>query len=154
MASSISAQEPSGQKILILLVDDSMDDRLFFKRALKQVDFFHLVGEAEDGVQAMSYIKGEGIYSDREKFQLPDLIILDLKMPRMSGFDFLKWFREHGPSSVKVVVYSGSMEREDARRALALGADFYQTKPADTQDQIALLRSLEAYMIRQHRQNG
>lgn len=148
----MSARQYFEKKFRILLVDDSSDDRMLYKLALRKLDFLHLVAEAEDGVEAVHYLKGEGAFADRERFPLPDLILLDLKMPRMSGFDFLEWFRSSGPWNVKVVVLCGSREREDARRAMALGADFYQIKPVDPDDRVHLLRQLEAYMVRQHRE--
>ncbi len=72
-------------------------------------------------------------------------------MPRMSGFDFLEWLRKNGPTAMKVVVLCGSSERSDARRAMSLGADFYQVKPSEPEDRVRLLRMLEAYMVRQDR---
>ncbi len=85
-----------------------------------------------DGREAMHYIQGEGKYSDTSQHPVPDVILLDLKMPRINGFEFLKWLRSQSPPHYRVtpvVVMSSSALREDVDRAYALGANSYMVKP-------------------------
>ena len=81
----------------LLLVEDSEDDVVLLKRALKRYPEIGLVGSAEDGDIAIGYLSGSGEYADRAKHPLPDLMILDLKMPRRNGLEVLEWMRDLKP---------------------------------------------------------
>jgi CheY-like chemotaxis protein len=85
-----------------------------------------------DGREAMHYIQAEGNYTDASKCPVPDVILLDLKMPRINGFEFLEWLRTKSPNHYRfmpVIVMSSSALREDVDRAYALGANSYLVKP-------------------------
>src|SRR2546426_595611 len=75
----------------ILLVDDSENDRLFMRVAFKKANFNWPIQELHDGDEAIAYLKGDGHYSDRSKFPLPAVLLLDLNIPKKNGFDVLKW---------------------------------------------------------------
>src|SRR5688572_19628722 len=79
----------------ILLADDSEDDALLVKRALLQSGFKNPVLVVSDGEAAIEYISGQGQYADRQKYPTPVLIILDIKMPRTSGLEVLRWLRQN-----------------------------------------------------------
>ena len=116
-----------------LLVEDSADDSFFIDRAMKNVPDVQLC-IVKDGQEAIDYLEGRQSYADRKKFPLPDIILLDLKMPRVDGFQFLKWRREQAPDDVSlipVVVMSGSDLEEDIREAYTLGANRYLVKSTD-----------------------
>ncbi len=86
----------------------------------------------QDGREAMHYLQAEGNFSDASKYPVPDVILLDLKMPRINGFEFLEWLRSRGPHHYRfmpVVVMSSSALREDVDRAYELGANSYLVKP-------------------------
>jgi len=86
----------------------------------------------EDGKVAIQYIEGNGIYADREAYPVPQVILLDLKMPRINGFEFLEWLRNTAPRQhrfIPVVVMSSSGLKEDVSRAYSLGANSYLVKP-------------------------
>lgn len=111
----------------LLLVDDSEDDVWLFQRALTRHPKMQCVGRAENGEEAMHYLSGTGKFADRNEYPWPDVIILDLKMPRRNGFELLEWMR--GKDGMpKVAVFSSSDLPEDRERAAKLGAALYQPK--------------------------
>jgi CheY-like chemotaxis protein len=122
------------RKHFLLVEDDANDARLV------QIEFEKGSGSqlqlnwVKDGEQAVHYLEGNPPYTDRRKFPLPDVILLDLKMPRLNGFEFLEWLHKESPDHLRlipVVVMSGSDLQEDIRRAYELGANCYLTKPPD-----------------------
>ena len=118
-----------------MLVEDSNDDAYFIERAMKTVPDVHL-HKVKDGQEAMDYLEGREPFTDRKQYPLPDIILLDLKMPRVDGFQFLKWRRERASDNVSlipVVVMSGSDLDEDIREAYTLGANRYLVKSTDVE---------------------
>lgn len=116
-----------------LLVEDSDADAYFIERAMENVPDVSL-SAVKDGQEAIDYLQGRGSYADRKKYPLPDIILLDLKMPRIDGFQFLKWRREQADdvvSLIPVVVMSGSDLEQDIREAYTLGANRYLVKSPD-----------------------
>jgi CheY-like chemotaxis protein len=115
-----------------LLVEDSPDDVYLVERAFQKdgdVDRLHVVG---DGQEAMDYLMGVGIFQDRKKHPIPGVILLDIKMPRVSGLEFLQWLQEKAPEELRVIpviVMSGSEEERDIKTAYRLGASCYLVKP-------------------------
>ena len=117
--------------LLILHVEDDDNDAILFARACERAGLPADLHRVADGEQARDYILGAGAYADRMKNPLPQILILDLKMPRMDGFEFLKWLRsEHLMTALPVLVFTASVSREDKSRALAEGANSYFVKPA------------------------
>ena len=112
----------------MLLADDSADDRLLIARALKSLGTVKLVLSLEDGQEVIAYLDGHGPYADREKYPFPDLLLLDLKMPRVDGFEVLEWINGHASVKPLVVVLSSSEVPDDRKRAQALGANLYLVK--------------------------
>ena len=80
--------------ITILLVDDNEDDIFFSKHALREAQITNPYQTVTDGKEAIDYLSGAGKFADRTQFPLPGLMLLDLKMPRKTGFDVLQWVRE------------------------------------------------------------
>lgn len=113
---------------IFLLVEDNEDDVFFMKRAFQQAGVHNPLQIVRNGEEAIDYLSGQHDYSDRERYPLPDLIFLDLKMPGLNGFDVLKWMREQS-LIVPVVVLTSSPEEIDRQRALDLGAECYLLKP-------------------------
>ncbi len=117
--------------LLILHVEDDENDAILFGKACERAGLpaqTHRVAAADE---ARSYLLGEGVYADRVLFPLPQIIVLDLKMPRMDGFDFLKWLRQtEAFAKIPVLVFTASISREDKSRAMAEGASSYFVKPA------------------------
>src|SRR5579872_4629564 len=79
----------------VLVAEDNEDDFFLFQRALTKAKFESPVQRVENGEEAIAYLAGEGGYDDRVKYPLPSLLLLDLKMPRRTGFEVLEWTRQH-----------------------------------------------------------
>jgi len=119
------------KEAIILLVEDDEDDRFFMKIALEKAGIADALRIANDGREAIHYLGGEGEFSDRERFPLPRIIFLDLKMPYVNGFGVLEWMRGRGNEflGTPVIVLTSSPEERDQARAYQLGARCYLLKP-------------------------
>lgn len=132
----------------ILLVEDSEDDAFIMKKALAKSGVENPLQTVTDGQQAMDYLTGSGDYADRERFPLPFIVFLDLKLPYISGFEILEWLRQRPDlSSFVVVVLTGSSEKKDYERAYALGARSYLVKPPTAQSLKDVFKSLNSYWL-------
>lgn len=114
----------------ILLVEDSEDDRFFFKRALSRVNHPHHLVSVVDGHEVLKYLEQAHHSSASDGQGMPDVIFLDLKLPKFSGFEVLQWLNKQALlGKTRVVVLSGSDEQKDRARAQELGASDYVVKP-------------------------
>lgn len=119
----------------ILLVEDSRDDELLFLNVMQRAGLANPVLVVRDGGKAISYLRGDGEYSDRVKFPLPAILLLDLKMPVADGFKVLEWIREQTHLvSLHIVVLSHYGETKSINRAYELGAHSFLTKPIKHED--------------------
>jgi CheY-like chemotaxis protein len=100
-----------------------------------------------DGQEAIHYLSGDGAYSDRKLHPLPKLIVMDIKMPRVTGFEVLEWVRHHGGNlrRLPVVIVSSSDNPQDINRAYELGANAYMVKPMDFKAVEHLFQSITHY---------
>ncbi len=115
----------------LLIVEDSDDDVFFLRRALKTAGVTCPIFVAEDGRKAIDYMQGKGAYGNRAEYPLPDLILLDLKLPYVMGLDVLKWIREQPElAAIRVVVLTSSQLERDMEATFQLGGNGYLTKPA------------------------
>ena len=114
----------------ILLVEDEEHDVLFMQMALDAVGAKNPLSVAKDGCEAIDYLRGDGMYADRRQYPLPGLMLLDLRLPRVPGFEVLRWLRQQ-PAFAKlpVLVLSSSDQDSDVEAAYQLGADGYLVKP-------------------------
>jgi CheY-like chemotaxis protein len=95
----------------------------------------------EDGEEAVKYLSGHEEYADRSWFPLPNIIITDLKMPRMDGFELLRWLRAHpGCSAIPAIVMSSSGRPEDVIKAYNLGANCYFVKPSGLDELVTMIK--------------
>lgn len=135
------------ENFLVLVADDSENDRLLLKKAVERAaGKLRVAGEVSNGSDAIAYLKGHQHYNDREKFPMPDLLLLDLKMPLKDGFEVLTWLRTQSFSNLKVVVLTDSMQAEHIKRALDLGAHLFQVKPRMPHDLTAMILALEEHL--------
>ncbi len=131
----------------ILWIEDDPDDVLLIGRAIRKagLDQPSLV---RDGREAVAYLSGTGPYADRGAHPFPALILLDLKLPKMSGFEVLQWIREHEETSrIPVVMFTSSRERADVDRAYGLGANAYLLKSVDHDDLVEALRRFRSFWL-------
>jgi CheY-like chemotaxis protein len=118
-------------EVVYLLAEDSESDALLFRMEMGRHAGARLF-TVQDGQEAIDYLQGVPPYDDRRQNPLPDIILMDLKMPRVDGFDFLQWRRTEAPVELRVIpviVYSGSSLQRDVWRAYELGANRYMAKP-------------------------
>lgn len=117
---------------VILLVEDDPDDRDLTMRALKQSHLANPVVVAEDGVRALDYLFGEGSHAGRDPADVPALVLLDLKLPKVNGLEVLQRIRaDERTGLVPVVILTSSAEEEDRWASYSLGANSYVRKPVD-----------------------
>lgn len=132
----------------ILLVEDDPNDVLLIKRAFRKANLANPIHVVGDGEAAVAYLAGQAPYTDRERYPLPMLLLLDLKMPRKSGFEVLAWLREQpGLKRLPVVVLTASRETNDINRAYELGANSYLVKPVAFDTLLEMVKTLNLYWL-------
>lgn len=131
----------SGHQLKILVVEDSPQDAFLFKSAMERAHTHASLQIVEDGAEAVRYLRCEGKYHDRRTRPFPNFIISDIKMPRMDGFQFLRWARSHSATSqLPILLFSSAGNEADAEQAYRLGANAYLVKPFSLEELTDLLR--------------
>ncbi len=134
---------------LILVAEDEDNDFFLLNWAFGKQPEAAVLARASDGVQAMDYLSGIDEFADRTRFPLPDLVLLDLKMPRRDGFEVLQSIRSNPLTKALItIVLSSSREERDVKRAYRLGANSYVAKPNDTRGFLDLTRVFIDYWLR------
>ena len=145
---SESTRHPNARLVTVLHIDDDPNDTELFQAAARRAKVQFCVQNVSDAEQAMAYLSGRGIYANRRAYPLPSLILLDLKMPRATGFDVLHWIRNHPEvGSLPIVIFSGSELQDDIQQAYAGGADSYLVKPIGFNALIELVKNIDASWI-------
>ncbi len=123
---------PETGEPIILLVDDNPDDILLVRRTFQRAGSQHRLLALTSGLDAIAYFQGAPPYGDRAKFPLPDLVLLDIKMPACDGFEVLRWVRHQLQfAQIPVVMLTSSDEIRDVNLAYKLGANSFLVKPLD-----------------------
>ncbi len=139
----------------LLIVEDNEDDTFLFEVALKEAGFANPVFFVNGYDEALKFLKGEGDFSDRKAYPLPKIVLLDVRLPKYSGFDLLAWIRaQEKIRTLIVVMVSASSEEKDIARAYRLGANSYLNKPAEPEKFVELLRNFRTYWIDSNRYAG
>jgi CheY-like chemotaxis protein len=132
----------------ILLVEDNPSDINLTKRAFEKGHITNNLVVAEDGQEALDYIFGKGIYANRDISQLPTLILLDLKLPKVSGLEVLKRIRAAEIiKRLTVVILTSSKEDEDVAASYDLGVNSYIRKPIDFNQFAEAIKYLGLYWL-------
>ncbi|MBU1877394.1 MAG: response regulator [Chloroflexi bacterium] len=132
----------------ILLVEDDPNDVLLVQRAFRKANLINPIQVVGDGEAAVAYLAGQGPYADRQRHPLPVLMLLDLKLPRLSGHEVREWLRQQpGLKRLPVVVLSSSQERADVNRAYDLGANSYLVRPVALETLIDMVKTLNLYWM-------
>ncbi len=133
---------------IILLVEDNPDDELLTLRALKKTGVQNDVVIARDGVEALDYLFARGPYSGRDPAVMPQLILLDLKLPRVDGLEVLRRLRsEERTRLLPVVILTSSREQRDMLDGYGLGANSYVRKPVDFEQFVRAVDLLKLYWL-------
>ncbi|MDW7771767.1 MAG: response regulator [Desulfobulbaceae bacterium] len=133
---------------IILLVEDNPDDIKLTKRALRKSNILNRLEVARDGVVALDYLFGTGKFEGRDSRQLPQVILLDIKMPRLDGLECLKRIRANEQTRLlPVVVLTTSTEDRDRIESYKLGANSYISKPVDFEQFTRAVQQLGLYWL-------
>ena len=131
----------------ILQVEDDPNDVFFLQHAMKKAEVANPVQVASDGQQAIDYLKGAGKFADREKFPVPCLVLLDLKLPYVMGLEVLRWIREQTGTAFPVVMLSASAEAADIATAYRLGANAFLTKPSEENKFVDMAKAIKDFWL-------
>jgi CheY-like chemotaxis protein len=133
---------------IILLVEDNPDDVTLTLRALKKNNILNEVVVAKDGVEALDYLFGAGIYAGRDTSVMPVVTLLDLKLPKIDGLEVLKRVRANDKTKlIPIVILTSSKEENDLINGYSLGANSYIRKPVDFEQFNIAIRELGLYWI-------
>ena len=138
----------NNSKRRILLVEDNQEDRELIQLALDELGIPHEMTNVVDGQQAIDYLFGGGEFASRNKFENPDLMLLDLKLPKLPGFEVLKLIRANPPTSaIPVVIFTASNSQADMQTGYQLGANSIISKPLEPKLFAECVKLLGAYWL-------
>src|SRR6266568_7766941 len=128
----------------ILLVEDDEADIFLLRRAFRNARIANPLIEVRDGQAAIHYLSGEGDYADRTRYPIPFLVLLDLRLPKLSGFEVIAWMRDQPQlANLIVVVLTASDHVPDVTKARDLGANSYLVKPGNFQELVEMVRRIK-----------
>jgi CheY-like chemotaxis protein len=132
----------------ILVVEDEMDDVLLMKRGFNAAGITTPVRFVYDGSEAIDYLQGKPPFDNRVTYPMPTLLLLDLKLPKVTGFEVLDWLRNQPQlKDLMVIVFSGSEWKPDMDAAHAAGANLYLLKPTDWKDFVVALQRVNQDLV-------
>jgi CheY-like chemotaxis protein len=134
----------------ILLVEDSEDNIFLVRHAMRKADVTTPLQVVTSGEQAIEYFSGTNGYSDWNQFPLPAIVLLDLKMPGMNGFDVLNWIRQQpGLKALRVAMLTSSDIPSEIKLAHELGANIFLTKPVQLERLVEIMKTLNEHWLLQ-----
>jgi CheY-like chemotaxis protein len=133
---------------VILLAEDDEDYVLLIQQAFTKAHVPNPLHIVSTGKEAMAYFKGEGKYANRAEYPLPELLLLDLKLPGYNGFEILAWIRtQPGLTGLRVLVLTSSDQIKDVNDAYRLGANSFLVKPYDFEDLVHFTRLIQEFWL-------
>jgi CheY-like chemotaxis protein len=133
---------------VLLHVEDDPNDVLLLQRAFRKANAQLTIQAVTDGDKAVAYLNGTNDYADREKYPLPAIVLLDLKMPRKSGLEVLQWIRgEQKLRRLVVIIFTSSKHDEDVNKAYDIGANSYLVKPVGFDMLVDVAKIIQQYWI-------
>jgi len=130
----------------ILLVEDDENDAMLVRLAFQKNNILNPIQWAKDGLEAVAYLNGNGVYADRQAYPFPDVLIVDLKMPRMNGLELLAWIRDHPEYRViPTIIITSSRLDVDIEKAYGLGANTYMIKPPALDELVKMVKVAHEY---------
>ena len=133
---------------LVLLVEDNANDIALVRRALSKGKVVNPLQVVRSGEEALEYLIGTGRYANRVEYPLPELMLLDLKLPGIDGFQVLRWIRQQpGLKALRVVVLTASNALEDATIAYRVGANSFLVKPIDFDEFVNVTNAIQGYWL-------
>jgi CheY-like chemotaxis protein len=137
-----------GLETMILLVEDNPDDEALTMRALRKANVGNDVQVVRDGAEALDFLYGTGAYAGRDTSVMPQVILLDLKLPKIDGLEVLRRIRADGRTKIlPVVILTSSDEEQDRIQGYALGANSYVRKPVEFVQFAEAVRQLGLYWL-------
>lgn len=138
----------SMKNIRILMADDDEDDRLLMQEALEEVNLGNEIDYVEDGEELLDYLRRENKYESYKNKPYPDLILLDLNMPKKSGSDALAEIKKDvSLRKIPIVILTTSKAEEDIIRTYDLGVNSFLAKPVDFDDLVSLMKATTDYWL-------
>ena|SRR5258706_4218654 len=132
----------------ILLVEDDANDALLVRKAAQKTLAGIPMQIVPNGQEALNYLSGQGIYADRAQHPFPDIVLLDLKMPVMNGFELLRWVRAQPKfRCLPVIILTGSVHESDTNMAYEEGANSYLIKPGNFNDLVETMKNVGDFWL-------
>jgi CheY-like chemotaxis protein len=133
---------------IVLHAEDDPNDVALMKHACLAADVSFQLQPAADGEKAIQYLSGQGVFANRQQYPMVSLVLLDLKMPRRSGFEVLEWIRSNPAlKCLPVLILTSSRHDLDVRRAYEMGANSYLVKPVNFEALVNMAKILDLYWM-------
>ena len=138
----------SPQHEVILLAEDNDDHVTLILRAFRKGALINPIFVVKDGEEVVQYLRGVGKFENRDEYPLPSLLLLDLRMPKMDGFEVMEWIRQHQFfNPLRIVVLTTSEDMRDVNRAYQLGANSFLVKPLDLTGFSAIADAIQGHWM-------
>ncbi len=134
----------------ILLAEDNAEEAFLLQRVFRNLNSATRLLRVSNGEEAVEYLCGSGEFAERERYPLPSLLLLDVKMPGRSGFEVLSWVRTQEDRAIQnlpAVMFTNSREEKDVLRAYSLGASSYLVKPSTLDELRSMMREFDHYWM-------
>ena len=133
---------------VILVAEDNDDHVVLLLRSFRKAALINPVVVVKNGVEVLEYLRGDGKFSNRAEYPLPTLLLLDLRMPMMDGFEVLYWIRQHPTlRTLRIVMLTTSEDLRDINKAYQLGANAFLVKPTDLEHFVKLTDAIRGHWL-------